>query len=458
MRRAAVLLLALGLAGASRCDEAPWWTVRGAITNECVVAVPMVPGLYAKGPHAERDDLRAALRVRDGEGRFVPYVVRPRLERTVEVHHEWTRLRIVSVAETNGQLRVDVAWPDGADVPRSLSRLRISTPLSDFEQDLVVLRDGRTVASGRLCDQSRYADFSRRELALDIPFARRLTLVFSQSVSRTEDASFERMRRARGDGADEVTEVRRGVRERAFRIDGVSVSCAHRRPVFRPARLQEAAVELAGEEKAGETVFEFDACRLPVRGIRLDAGDRNFSRTVRVERRVGDAWRPLATGKVVAMDLPGEHWRNLRVMFADEVRDQRLRVRVENGDSPALTYGKKPLVLLCAPCDVAFIAAPGRRYEVGFVADGGVPRYDEVVRLYIDRVRDPRLLSLDFPEAEAWTLTGATPAERPWFAATSPARLLTVACAAAFLVLLAVCLSLFRGVKDSESTCSRTRF
>ena len=451
MRRVVFLLLALGLAGASRCDEASWWPVRGAVTNECVVAVPLVPGLYAKGAHAERDDLRATLRVRDGEGRFVPYVVRPRLERTVEVRQEWTRLRIDSVVETNGQLRVEVAWPEGADAPRSLSRLRISTPLSDFEQDLVVLLDGRTVASGRLCDQSRYADFRRRELALDIPFARRLTLVFSQSVSRTEDASFERMRRVRGDGSDEVTEVRRGVHERAFRIDGVSVSCAHRRPVFRPAWPREAAVELAGEEKAGETVFEFDACRLPVRGIRLDAEDRNFSRTVRVERRVGDGWRPLATGTVVAMDLPGEHRRNLRVMFADEVREQRLRVRVENGDSPALVYAKKPLVLLCAPYDVAFIAKPGARYELGFVAQGVVPRYDEVVRLYIDRVRDPRMLSLDFPEDSAWTLTEVENLDRSWFAAISPAHLLTSACVVAFLVLLAVCLGLFRGAKAADA-------
>ena len=449
MRRFVLLLAALGLIGTACADTASWWPVRGAVTNECVVAVPLVPGLYAKGAHAERDDLRATLRVRDGEGRYVPYVVRPRLERTIEVRQEWTRLRIDSVAETNGQLRVDVSWPGGDDAPRSLSRLRISTPLSDFEQDLVVLRDGRTVASGRLCDKSRYADYSRRELALDIPFTRRLTLVFSQPVSQMEDASFERMQRTRGDGSADVTEVRRGVRDRAFRIDGVSVSCAHRRPVFRPVRPQEVAVVLTGEEKAGETVFEFDACRLPVRGIRLDAEDRNFSRTVRVERRVGDAWRPLATGTVVAMDLPGERRRNLRVMFADEVREQRLRVRVENGDSPALTYGKKPLALLCAPYDVAFIAAPSARYELGFVAQGVVPRYDEVVRQYIDRVRDPRMLSLDFPEAEAWSLAGVGAPKRPWFAAIPPAHLLTAACVVAFLVLLAVCLSLFRGAKGS---------
>ncbi len=435
-----LLAVALGLMGATVGAAERWWSVRDDVTNECVVAVPLTPVLYERGPHVEEGTLRAAFRVRDGAGGFVPYVVRPRQRRVVEVRQEWTQLKIVSVSETNAQLHVEVLWPMGVKPSKSFSRLRVSTPLSDFEQSLDVFDGERKLATGRLCDYSRYASFRRNEMTLGTPFTRRLKLVFSNPTSAREQESFERMIRSNGDGSVNATEVRRGVQMRPFRIDGVSVAFDRRYSTFRPTEPAVVKVAASGREEGTSTVFIFDSCRLPTTGLRLNVTGRNFSRRVKVERRLGHGWREVALGKVAVIDLPGERVRRVDVPFAQEIREGLLRVTVENGDSGPLVYEIEPISLLSPRYDVAFIAKPGERYEVGFIEKGTVPHFDEIVRDYIDRVRDPVVLTVDVPGFE-YVLRGT---DLKSFSGLREAAL-TIVFVAAFAVLLMVCLSLFRG-------------
>lgn len=420
-----------------------WWPVQGMVSNECVVAVPLSPALVSEGPHEEVDSFRSSFRIRDEKGAFVPYVVRPRLERTVETVFEWTALQIASVAETNGQLRVEVVWPNGIEAPKSFSRLKVSTPLVDFEQSLTVSCGERDVAKGHLCDYSRYARYRRNEMPLAMPFARRLTLIFACPTSQTENEVFERMIRSKGTDSTTVTEVRRGIRERAFRIDGVSVAYGRRRSLFKPAAPREVGVGVRGVAEDKATVFDFDTYRLPVKGIRINAKDRNFSRFIRIQRRVRNGWVLVDSGKVSAIDLPGERFRRVEIVFQQELREGRLRVTVENGDNPELDYEECPLTVLSPVYDATFIARSGVRYEVGFIDGGTVPRYDEIVRSYIDRVRDPLPLDIDLPNEREFRLVKNSSASYLWLRD----NIVTIALVAAFLVLLTVCIALFRAQK-----------
>lgn len=417
-----------------------WWPVEGTASNECVVAVPFSPAFVSEGPHEEVDSFRSSFRIRDEKGALVPYVVRPRLERTVETVFEWTSLQITAVAETNGQLRVEADWPNGIEPPKTLSRLRVSTPLVDFEQSLTVSCGGRDIVKGHLCDYSRYARYRRNEIPLAMPFARRLTLTFARPTSQTENEAFERMIRSSGTDSANATEVRRGIRERAFRIDGISVAYDRKRSLLKPVAPYEVGVGVRGVAEGKTTAFNFDAYRLPVKGIRINVKDRNFSRFIRVQRRVRNGWVPVDSGKVSAIDLPWERFRRVEVMFHQELREGRLRVTVENGDNPELDYEECPLTLLSPVYEAAFIAQPGVRYEVGFIDGGTLPHYDEIVRSYIDRVRDPLPLGIDLPNEREFRLVKDSSESCLWLRD----NIVTIALVAAFLVLLTVCFALFR--------------
>lgn len=226
---------------------------------------------------------------------------------------------------------------------------------------------------------------------------------------------------------------------RTFRIDGVSVAHDRRRSTFTPVPPRKVGVAVEGRQEETRTVFEFDAHRLPVTGIPLNVHDRNFSRAVRVECRDGSRWFPVASEKVAAIDLPGERFHRLTVTFSREVREKCLRVVVENGDNPVLQYEDVPLSVLSPIYDAAFVAQPGVHYEVGFVDAAAVPRYDDVVLSYIERVRDPKVLRIDLPAAKAFRLSSGSSSVN-WLGE----HLLLVAYVLAFLVLLAVRLLLFR--------------
>ena len=150
-------------------------------------------------------------------------------------------------------------------------------------------------------------------------------------------------------------------------------------------------------------------------------------------------WFPVASEKVAAIDLPGERFHGLTVTFSREVREKCLRVVVENGDNPVLQYEDVPLSVLSPIYDAAFVAQPGVHYEVGFVDAAAVPRYDDVVLSYIERVRDPKVLRIDLPAAKAFRLSSGSSSVN-WLGE----HLLLVAYVLAFLVLLAVRLLLFR--------------
>ena len=151
------------------------------------------------------------------------------------------------------------------------------------------------------------------------------------------------------------------------------------------------------DEKAKKTVLETSVFGLPVTAIAVNATDRNFSRKVAVFRRMDGRWHPLTSGRISAVNLPGERKSNLEIAFGREVREMALRIEIENDDNPPLTLATTsdagvegfPVTLKVTQYDIVFVATPGEKYSLVVEPGADRPRYDEAILGYIDRVQDP---------------------------------------------------------------------
>ena len=150
------------------------------------------------------------------------------------------------------------------------------------------------------------------------------------------------------------------------------------------------------DSKAKKTVLETSVFGLPMTAIAVNATDRNFSRKVAVFSRMDARWHPLATGRISAVNLPGERRSDLGIAFGREVRETALRVEIENDDNPPLTLETTsdagvglPLTLKVTQYDIVFVATPGEKYSLVVEPGADRPRYDEAILGYIDRVQDP---------------------------------------------------------------------
>ncbi len=396
MRNCTTLLVVAAFAawGAFAADA---WPIVGTVKEECVAAVELKPFLHFKAgaPEALSDQLR----IRDASGAAVPYAVKRAEVRKASTRLAWHALRIERVAETDGKLVVDVAWPEDKPIPRFAS-LRVDTPLKNFEQTVTVAADGRTLATGELCDYAKHADFRKTDFVFDAAFCKKLTLTFAKPSTEVEAARFERTLGAGAGGKLETKTVRRGVEDRPFRVDGVAVAESVPVVSFEPAPLGEMALAAKGDvdAKAKTTSFTFAVHGVPVSSVRLNVVDRNFSRTVNVYRRVAGGWRKIKSAGVRAINLPGEKTSQLEVALGAEWREEALRVEVVDNDNPPLKYADVPVTLLYAPYDALFIAKPGEAYAVALAAGEKRPQYDDAILDYVKRVRDPLRLRIDADE------------------------------------------------------------
>lgn len=414
----------------------------GEVDEEQAVAAEVSPSLYYGTSHGP-DALAAELRVVDGSGNAVPYVVRPAARRVVSEREVWRRLDVVSAVETNGELVVEAEWPDGERAPTRFISLKVSTRLADFEQRVAVFADGVQLAEGEICDRRKFADVRNDVVPMDAHFRRRLQVVFSSPVAEVAARDYERMV---VQGAESGTATRRGFTERAFRVDALSVSFPEEVVSYEPAPPLEVcmAAEPRHDGKAKKTVFEFDAAHMPVTAVSLDVKDRNFSRTVKVLKRANGGWREVASGRIGSIDLPGEKARNLSVPLQGELSEGLLRVEVEDMDNPPLQYGERPLKLLARACDVVFLAKPGVKYALAVEKGAERPQYDSQVLDYLLKTRTLRRMECAAFDGDG-ALGGKTVPTASWMSVNPVA----VASAVAFIVLVALSVKLFRSsVKD----------
>lgn len=82
------ILIPLSTPSASAAPQPELVPISGSVTQECAVAVAVKPSLYAQATQGKPDALLCELRVRDSNGRDVPYAVRAAKTRVVETEKE----------------------------------------------------------------------------------------------------------------------------------------------------------------------------------------------------------------------------------------------------------------------------------------------------------------------------------------------------------------------------------
>ena len=210
------------------------------------------------------------------------------------------------------------------------------------------------------------------------------------------------------------------------------------------------------DSKAKKTVLETSVFGLPMTAIAVNATDRNFSRKVAVFRRMDARWHPLATGRISAVNLPGERKSNLEIAFGREVRETALRVEIENDDNPPLTLETTsdagvglPLTLKVTQYDIVFVATPGEKYSLVVEPGADRPRYDEAILGYIDRVQDPVRFEIKLPLYDGDdVLNGENGPTAIWL--TTPFDVIPFVSAIVFAVLGLVCIWLIKSTNPPK--------
>ena len=417
--------------------------LKGEIDAEQAVAAPVKPALYHAATR-KPDGLASELRVVDGSGNPVPFAIRPSMVRTVSEKLEWVRLSIVSATDTNGTLAVEAEWPAETPQPGRFASLKVGTPLADFDERITVSADDVVLAEGEIYDRRKFADVRKENIKLDASFRRRIKVVFSKPTAEVAARNFEK---TVVEGSESATATRRVFSEQAFRVDSISVSVPKEVVSYDPVKPYECSLAVKPEfdAKAKKTYFEFDAAYQPIRAFSLDVKDRNFSRNVRLMVRANGGWRQVALGRISSIDLPGEKKSNLEIPLHGEVRENILRIEVDDMDNPRLEYGDMPVKLSVAAYDAVFIAKPGEKYALTVVKGAEKPRYDSQVLDYLLKSRNLKRFECealdDWPDDCGPTAIWMTTSFNP----------VAIASTAAFIILAVLALVLFRsGEKPKE--------
>ncbi|WP_337173067.1 DUF3999 family protein [Paludisphaera sp.] len=341
--------------------------------TEAVTVVPLDAPVYA----GTRDGL-PDVRLRDDRGEEVPFAIRVQTKGRSVLVREPVASRVESLKVIEGEaLEVVTVLEDDAPEPDGAA---IQTPLVDFERRVRVLGslDGETwtpLAEGRILDYSRFMDMRD----VDVAFPARGFRMFKFVIEHESDeqrSPYYQLSRAR-DGDEERRAETETILRRPFRVDRVALHRAVRgvegeEPTTTRAALAVERVEVDPRERV--TRIEVAAGRLPLTRLSLRATSRNFHRPARVLRPTDAGWVDVGRGTLSLYQL-GDFRREELTLDFPETRADRLRIEIEDGDSP-------PLEVVGVDGDsvdrrVEFVAAAGRSYRLEYGSDAAdAPRHD----------------------------------------------------------------------------------
>lgn len=389
------ILLAAAFSGFVQAGDQ--YQIEGTVSETNVVAVSVSPALYAKTTGGQENALDSELRVCDGESQ-IPYAIRRQKIRKIVENKHWLGLKITKVSENGETLVVETEVPPvKSSAPLRFSALEVETPLKDFEQLVAIKAGDETMVTGCICDYSRFASFRQTEIDIDIGYTNKFTFVFSKPVTAIESAKFEQTIKENASGTVMSKEIRRSVEERPFRIDGLRLATTYSTPEFEPAPHRDIhlCAEISRDSKAKTTAIIFSTYFMPVESVGIRTKDENFSRPARVLVHRNNGWTPIAHGQFKVITLPGKNERSLQISFGHEVREQALKIELDDGDNPPISFEDLPVTCGIVPYDILFIAKPQHSYSITFEPGAKQPRYDQVFLEYISEVQDPVRLKLE---------------------------------------------------------------
>lgn len=302
------------------------------------------------------------LRVLDAENRIVPFLIR----RVAETRHDtirrfWTAQNPALKPLDQGGMEIRIVLRPEDPTPAGLNFV---TPLRNFEQQVQVFSttDGKesTLVEGALIfDYSQFMDVRRTEVRLPQTSAREFRIVIDALTSDQESQLLELTRSLRGEAEDRRTE-KTTIQRRPFRIDQIDfwmeqVVQTPQSNILQPYPVTDLTISEDVERKL--TLIEFSCRREPLTELSVVTTSRNFSRhaEVQVPAISGDRsgnWITVANAAISQFQLRNVQEQHLTIGLP-ETRQNRLRIVLENRDSP--------------PLAIDGVLAVGNQYEVVFL-------------------------------------------------------------------------------------------
>lgn len=239
----------------------------------------------------------------------------------------------------------------------------------------------------------------------------------------------------------EATKGRENALASELRIyeDGTAVPYVIRRQMIRkqpaPTWDLETIAEIVRNAETKTTTLDFETFGMPLSAVGINTKDENFSRTARVLVRRNGGWARIADGRIKVVNLPGKKEKSLEISLGREVCEPVMRIELDDGDNPPVLFEKLAVSCKIVPYDAAFIAKPGKKYELRIEQGADLPRYDQVVREYIAEVKDP--VRLDYKVTAEFGVDGPTAIWLTW----NPIPTISLV---VFVLLAVVCFWLFK--------------
>lgn len=357
-----VMLLLFGSAAAD--DDHSFRLERKILTDvptqDEIVAVTLDSDVYG----ATRNNF-PDLRVLDAADRSVPFLIQREQEvLTRTIRKAWTvpHPSLQSPEENGLEIRFTLEPED----PQPLG-LRFVTPLKDFEQRVRVFgidngKEESLTEDALIFDYSQYMDVRRTEIPLPETSAREFRIVLDKLTAEQESELMEFTRTFRNNAEESLTEKATRQR-RPFRIDRIELWTElaeelYTRDLTKPWPVRGLKVKQDADNK--RTVAEFETNGEPVTSLTIVTSSRNFARHVLVQTDDGSAqgtqrdWSTISEGTISQFQLRGLQEENLQISISEN-RSRRMRILVENVDSPEIT--------------IDGVEASGVSYQVVFLAD-----------------------------------------------------------------------------------------
>jgi hypothetical protein len=227
---------------------------------------------------------------------------------------------------------------------KTANNLTITTPLTDFEREVIVEASPDSVnwtplARENIFDYSRFIDFRKTTIKLPETDSRFLRVQINRAIEES-GSRFLEISRMSGKAESQIKEEHKNIRTRAFRFDQIMFhgdkeevkSQGHETidyPVFDR--------EITDDSENQQTIVEWSAKRIPITRVAVDTPARNFRRQAVLKGKPGpDAeWQILKRVELFHYGLDDFRKVNLTIPLKEN-RMERYQLIIENGDSEAI--------------------------------------------------------------------------------------------------------------------------
>ncbi len=341
-----------------------------ARSQEELVVVPFDSDMH----EATQADF-ADVRVIDGDGRAVPYLLRVATEtKPHTIRHTWGAKTVSAKPLENNALEIRVKLDEKDETPNGL---RLVTPLKNFEHRVRVFaaadagNEKPLVADALVFDYSQFMDVNHSDVRLPVTKAREFRIVIDDVTAEQESQLLELTKRLQSGKESERTE-KTTIARRPFRIDRIDWWREETKQAVQRNRQTEYAVKLGEvreDREKQQTIIEVHSRRDPLSGLRLKTSSRNFSRAAKVEVQETHGVRTesltIGSGTLSQLEFRDLKQEQLVISFGEQRREQ-YRIVIDNRDNPQLTIddveGVGPLH------EVVFLASATGTYRLDFGA------------------------------------------------------------------------------------------